>query len=125
MICHWRALLELLPPWLREPLDAGGQDKQVLDILLGRGQLPLWAPLAAAGLGWLGCTLGALVLRLFLPREERPGLGSVLGFGLFMACWAPLGVLGVLCPPRRWVPVDHTAHLSVRRGRRLHGKRAA
>lgn len=94
-------------------------------LALGRGQLPLWAPLAAAGLGWLGCALGALILRLFLPREERPGLGSVLGFGLFMACWAPLGVLGILCPPRRWVPVDHTAHLSVRRGRRLHGKRAA
>lgn len=92
-------------------------------LALAGGDLPLWALPAAAALGWLSCALGALALRLFLPRAERPGLAAVLGFGLFMACWAPLGVWGLLCPPRRWTPVDHTAHLPEQRAARL--RRAA
>lgn len=46
MICYWRELLELLPPWLREPVDGGGLDKQVREIRLHLGQPPL---LAAGG----------------------------------------------------------------------------
>ena len=49
MICHWRALLDLLPPWLREPVDAGGQDKQVREIRLRLGQMP---QLRTAGGEW-------------------------------------------------------------------------
>lgn len=40
MICCWQGLLELLPPWLREPMDAGGRDKQVLELRLRLGQMP-------------------------------------------------------------------------------------
>lgn len=43
MICYWRELLELLPPWLREPVDGGGLDKQVREIRLHLGQPPLLA----------------------------------------------------------------------------------
>lgn len=95
-------------------------------LALQRGEWPVWALAALPALGWLGATLGALALRGSLPRSERPGLGSVLGFGLFMACWAPLGVLGLLCPPRRWTPVDHAAHLAAsRRGRPVLDEQAA
>ena len=94
-------------------------------LALGQGDLSLWIPAALTVLAWLFTVLGALALRLSLPRAERPGLASVLGFGLFMACWAPLGVLGLLCPPRRWVPVDHAVSLVTHRGRRAWDERAA
>ena len=43
MVCYWRELLELLPPWLREPVDGSGLDKQVREIRLHLGQPPLLA----------------------------------------------------------------------------------
>lgn len=40
MICYWRELLDLLPPWLREPADTGEQDKHLREIRLRVGQTP-------------------------------------------------------------------------------------
>lgn len=40
MICYWRELLDLLPPWLREPANGGDQDKHLREIRLRVGQSP-------------------------------------------------------------------------------------
>ena len=34
MICYWRELLELLPPWLREQVNGDGLDKRLREIRL-------------------------------------------------------------------------------------------
>ena len=41
MICYWRELLELLPPWLREQVNGDGLDKRLREIRLHLGQPPL------------------------------------------------------------------------------------
>ena len=40
MICYWRELLELLPPWLREQVNGDGLDKRLREIRLHLGQPP-------------------------------------------------------------------------------------
>lgn len=41
MVCYWKEFLELLPIWLRSPVDTAGRDKPVGEIRLRLGQPPL------------------------------------------------------------------------------------
>lgn len=76
-------------------------------LALARGGLPFWALAAGAAAGYFALTALACALRLTQPQNERAGWGTVFGFALFMACWAPLETYSLVRPVRRWKPIAH------------------